>query len=257
MDLELVEGNWFKEGEKTDINNMILNESAVKEFNIPQPVIGQKFRSNDREGVIIGVVKDFHFQDFREKIKPMVLHKKVNWGNQFLVKATTGSALKAVDDVKSVFKTHFPAQPFTYQFLDDEINQMYRGDKQMLTLAFIFTMITVFLSFLGLLGMVILVAQQKTKEIGIRKVLGASVSGIVSLLSKDFIKLLLIAIVIASPIAWWAMNKWLEDFAYRIEIQWWMFALAGLAALIIALITVSSQAIKAAIANPVDSLRDE
>lgn len=257
MDVELVAGNWFKEGETTDINNMILNETAVREFNIPQPVIGQKFRSNDRDGVIIGVVKDFHFQNLREKISPMILHKKSNWGNQLLIEANAGFALRAVNDVKSVFEDRFPAELFSYQFLDDEIEQMYREDKQTLALAFVFTMITVLLSFLSLLGMVILMTQQKIKEVGIRKVLGASVFSIVTLMSQEYIKLIVIAILIASPIAWWAMNKWLDDFAYRIEIQWWMFVLTGLSAVIIALITVSSQAIKAAIANPVNSLRDE
>src|SRR5690606_23642639 len=146
---------------------------------------------------------------------------------------------------------------YRYRFYDETLEAMYRQERQVGRLINLATAITILISCLGLFGLATLIAFQRTKEIGIRKVLGATVTGIVGLLSKDFVKLVLIAIVIASPIAWWAMNNWLADFAYRIDIQWWMFAAAGVAAVVIALLTVSWQAIRAAVANPVDSLRDE
>lgn len=167
------------------------------------------------------------------------------------------SVKKALDDVQAFWKASYPGYPFEYTFLDEEFDQLYKDDRRALSFSFIFGGLSILISCLGLLGMVMVTAQQRTKEIGVRKVLGASVSGIVAMLSQDFVKLVLIAIIIGSPIAWWAMNKWLQDFAYRIDIEWWMFALAGILAVVIALLTVSFQAVKAAVANPVDSLRDE
>jgi len=155
------------------------------------------------------------------------------------------------------WKKFFPQEPFEYNFMDEEFAQMYKSDIKTSRLVGIFSGIAIFLCCLGLLGLVSFIAEQKTKEIGIRKVLGASVASIATLLSKDFIKMVLIAIVIASPVAWWAMNKWLEEFVYRIHITWWMFAAAGVLALLIALSTISFQAIKAALVNPAQSLRTE
>ena len=257
MNLQLVEGRWFHKGDDKDINNVILNETAIKEFNIPKPIIGQRFYSNGTEGIIIGIAKDFHFQDFHQKISPIVLHKKSYWGDNIIVQAQPGASMKALGIVENLFKDRFPGKVFSYTFLDEEFDQLYKNDQQSLLVALSFSIISIILSFLGLLGMVFFEIQQRMKEIGVRKILGASVSNIVRLLSTDFLKLILLSILIASPIAWWVMNKWLQDFAYRIEIQWWMFALAGILAVIIALVTVSFQAIKAALANPVNSLRDE
>ncbi|WP_353185162.1 FtsX-like permease family protein, partial [Parapedobacter lycopersici] len=146
---------------------------------------------------------------------------------------------------------------FSYRFMDDAFDAMYRSEQRTGLLSLCFSTMAILIACLGLFGLAAFTAEQRTKEIGVRKVLGASVSGIVQLLSKDFIKLVLFALVIASPIAWWAMNQWLQDFAYHIDIQWWMFVVAGLAAVVIALLTVSWQAIRAAVANPVESLRDE
>ncbi|MCY7359295.1 MAG: ABC transporter permease, partial [Rudanella sp.] len=148
-------------------------------------------------------------------------------------------------------------QPFNYSFLDDDFDRMYRSEQRVGTIALIFALLAILISCLGLFGLAAFMAEQRTKEIGVRKVLGASVVSIVTLLSKDFLKLVLIAIVIASPIAWWAMHRWLQDFAYKIDIEWWVFALAGLLAVGIALLTVSFQSIKAALMNPVKSLRSE
>jgi putative ABC transport system permease protein len=156
-----------------------------------------------------------------------------------------------------VWRTFLPDDPFEYNFLDDSFNQLYKGDQQTSSLIFVFALIAVFVSSLGLFGLAAFTAEQRIKEIGIRKTLGATVTGITTLLSKDFVKLVFIAIVMGVPIAWWAMNKWIENFASRTNIDWWMFALAGLIAIFIALASVSFQAIKAAMANPVKSLRTE
>jgi len=164
---------------------------------------------------------------------------------------------QAIADIERSWKKIYPGVPFEYRFYDETLERLYAEERNTSRLVGVATGITIFISCLGLFGLATLTAFQRTKEVGIRKVLGATVAGIVRLLSADFIKLVLIAVVIASPIAWWAMNQWLEDFAYRVEIQWWMFAGAGMIAVFIALFTVSFQAVKAAVANPVESLRDE
>jgi putative ABC transport system permease protein len=158
---------------------------------------------------------------------------------------------------EKAWKSMVPAMPFTYRFMDESFEDMYRAEQRVGKISLIFSVIAIFIGCLGLFGLAAFIAEQRTKEIGIRKVLGASVNGIVHLLSKDFLKLVLIAFVIAAPFAWWAMHKWLEDFAFRINISWWIFLVAGLIALSIALFTVSFQAIRAALANPVDNLRTE
>src|SRR5690606_23058111 len=159
--------------------------------------------------------------------------------------------------VEAAFNKFNPNYTFEYTFVDEAYAQKFAEEQRIATLTALFATIAILIACLGLFGLAAFTAQQKTKEIGIRKVLGASIAGIVTMLSKDFVRLVCLAIVIASPIAWWAMNQWLEDFAYRIEVEWWIFVLTGLAAVAIALLTVSWQAIRAAVANPVDSLRDE
>nr|WP_255501935.1 FtsX-like permease family protein [Olivibacter sp. SDN3] len=257
LNLQLREGRWFYSGDSTDQNALILNETAVKDFQLAEPVIGTNMYNNGLDGVIIGIVKDFHFQNLREKIRPMVIYKKNNWGSSFIIKTRPNAVLPALRDVKQVMKNRFPNDILTYRFIDDEFNTLYKRDQQMLALTLSLAIISITLCVIGLWGMILFESNQRIKEIGIRKVLGATALHIMSLLSKDFIKLILLAVILASPIAWWIMHKWLENFAYKIAIQWWMFALAGLTAIAIALITVSSQVIKAAVANPVDSLRDE
>jgi ABC-type antimicrobial peptide transport system permease subunit len=257
MNLELVQGEWFQKGDDQGLHQIVLNETAVREFEISQPVIGRRFYSNGNEAIISGIVKDFHFQDLHQKINPIVIEKKSHWGSHLIIKTQPKAAQEALLVTQRLFKEHFPGSVFSYKFLDDEFDQIYRKDHQTLLVALSFSMICIILSFIGLLGMVFFDVQQRIKEIGIRKVMGASVVSITKLLSTDFIRLVFIAILIASPITWLAMNKWLQDFAYRIEIQWWMFGVAGIMVLAVALLTVSFQAVKAAIANPVDSLRDE
>ena len=255
--LELKEGSWFQDGNIPDKKSYILNETAVAELGLKKPYVGQFFCVFGDTGRIIGVVKDFHFRDYRQKIGISVIYNNPEHKGTFFVQANSSKIKQALSGAEATWKKFFPQEPFEYNFMDEEFAQMYKSDIKTSRLVGIFSGIAIFLCCLGLLGLVSFMAEQKTKEIGIRKVLGASVAGITTLLSKDFIKMVLIAIVIASPIAWWAMNKWLEEFVYRIHITWWMFAAAGVLALLIALFTISFQAIKAALVNPAQSLRTE
>lgn len=240
----------------------LINERMAKQlgFDDLHIVVGKRllFGGIDNEpGTIVGVVSDYNIHALREAIEPTVLgyHEKLM---QSIAIKTTGQALPAlIGKLEREWKTRYPEDILNYQFVDTQIAQLYAAESVQQQLIWVASSIAILISCLGLLGLISLNVQQRTKEIGIRKVLGATVSGIVGMLSKGFIKPVVIATVIASPLAWWAMDKWLEDFAYRIDIAWWMFALAGLTALIIALLTVSWQAIRAAAANPVESLRDE
>jgi putative ABC transport system permease protein len=254
MHLKVKEGRWFNTG-KSDEHNVLLNETAVRMLHLPQPLIGQRFIHQGDTGVIIGVLKDFHYKSLHEKIGPMVIANHP--GNGFYIKTYAGNTPAAISAAQKVWQKFFPDAPFEYDFLDDKYNSLYKTEQQSSLLITLFAGIAIFVSALGLLGLVAFAAEQKVKEIGIRKVLGASVQHIVSLLSVDFLKMVIIASIIAFPIAWWAMNKWLQNFAYRITLSWWIFLLAAGIALVIALITVSMQAIKAAVANPVKSLRSE
>ncbi|SEL53103.1 putative ABC transport system permease protein [Parapedobacter koreensis] len=244
------------------VNAAIINETTAKALGVEQPV-GQQVTVIGREYTIIGVVKDSYGAGYTTAIRPEiyvngVIPNIVSGKRQLLVRLNSGrDAQQAVEKIAAIWKTVDGSGPMRYSWLDDEFSKLMEKHVQFSKLTSLLTLITLAIAIMGIFALSTFAAQQRTKEIGIRKVLGASVAGIVGLLSKDFVKLVLIAIVIASPIAWWAMNTWLEDFAYRIDMEWWMFAAAGLAALVIALATVSWQAIRAAVANPVDSLRDE
>lgn len=245
------------------INELIINEKALEVygFSSPSEAIGEVLVTpyNGQSYPIVGVVGDFHQMGLRTEIQPTAIASAKDRLHTFNIKLPKNPAAwqGAIQVAEGEWKKVYPGVPFEYRFYDKFIEEYYESDRNTQKLIRAATGITIFISCLGLFGLATLTAFQRTKEIGIRKVLGATVAGIVRLLSKDFVKLVLIAVLLASPIAWWLMNKWLEDFAYRIEIQWWMFASAGAIAVIIALITVSWQAIRAAVANPVDSLRDE
>jgi putative ABC transport system permease protein len=254
--LQLKEGHWFSPGNEDD-HNYILNETAAAQFKMHQPILGQRFTLGGDTGKIIGIVKDFHYKSMHEKIGPIVLSNNQGSDSYFFVKTVVGNIPKALSATSAIWSKYIFAEPFDYKFLDDSFNNLYKSDIKASQLIFIFSVIAIIISALGLFGLAAFTAEQRTKEIGIRKVLGASVQQITALLSKDFVKLVIIAIVIASPIAWWAMNKWLQDFAYRINLGAWIFIAAASLALLIALASVSFQAIKAAIANPVKSLRTE
>jgi len=227
----------------------------VREAGITNP-IGKRFKLHEQDGIIIGVVKDFHFASLKQKIEPAVFfYTPTNW--LMFVKTTGRDAPLAIASVQKVWKRYNPAFPFEYTFMDASYDNMYKSDQRSGTLFSSFAGIAILISCLGLFGLATYTAQVKVKEIGIRKVLGASVANITAMLSKDFLVLVVLSIIIATPIAWYAMSKWLQAFAYRIQMQWYIFALAGVMAIIIAFITISFQAIKAAIANPVKSLRSE
>jgi putative ABC transport system permease protein len=202
-------------------------------------------------------MKDFHYRSLQANIKPLSMVIEPEAEDLVNVNVASTDLPKTLAAIESKWKQMIPARPFSYTFLDDNFNKQYLNEDRFEKLFFNFAILAIFISCLGLLGLASYSTLQRTKEIGIRKVLGASVTGITSLLSKDFLKLVLIALVIASPIAWFGMHKWLQGFAYRIDIGFWVFLLAGVLAISIALLTVSFQAIKAAVANPVKSLRSE
>ncbi len=253
--VKLAAGKGFS-GFKTDTANFILNETAVRATGITNP-IGKRFKLHDINGTIIGVAKDFHFASLKQKIEPAIFAYQPGNDWRMSVRTTGKDASKAIAAVSKIWKQYNSAFPFDYSFLDDDYNDLYKADERSGTLFTAFAAIAIFISCLGLFGLATYTAQVKVKEIGIRKVLGATVVNITTMLSKDFLMLVVISLVIASPVAWFAMNKWLQGYAYRISIQWWVFAVAGITAIIIAFITMSFQAIKAALANPVKSLRSE
>jgi putative ABC transport system permease protein len=263
MDMQLTAGRNFSK-EYVDSASVILNETAAKQIGWKNPV-GQYLDypgGNYTRFKVIGVVKDFNIESLRAEVAPFALFHHASQTYQepqsfISIKIKAGNINKTITSLEKKWKTFAPGKPLDYSFLDDRITNLYRSEQQMGRVFIAFASLAIFIACLGLFGLAAFMAEQRTKEIGIRKVLGASVRNIVTMLSQDFIKLVIIAAVIAFPLAWWGMSKWLEDFAYRIDIQWWMFALAGVGALAIALLTVSFQAIRAAMANPVESLKNE
>ncbi|WP_028296941.1 ABC transporter permease [Olivibacter sitiensis] len=254
---ELAAGRAFSTDFKGDSSNYIINEklSGIMDLN-PEEAIGKPFSLWGKRGMIVGVVKDFNFKPATQSIEPIVLQLN-NWGGIAVVRTqpkATEATIKALEEINAKLNPDFP---FTYGFVDQDLNNLYDGEQRLANLFNLFAILAIGISCLGLYGLSAFVTEQKFKEIGIRKVLGARVISIVYLLSKNFIKLILLAIIIATLLALYALENWLNSFAYRIDIQWWIFALAGLAAILVALITVATQTIKAALANPVDSLRDE
>ncbi len=256
LQLQMKEGRWFRQGETNSKHDFIVNETAVKYLKLPAPVIGQPFTFRGVSGQIVGVVKDFSFKSLHEKTGSLVIFNNSGWRNQFVVRTGSNTSV-GLQSIERAWKKLVPESPLEYIFLDDAFNNLYKRDQQTSSLILVLAVITIVISALGLFSLAALAAEQRTKEIGIRKVLGASIAGITALLSKDFLKLVCVAILIASPIGWWAMEKWLQNFAYKVEIRWWVFALAGVIALLIALIITCFHTIKAALTNPVNNLRSE
>jgi putative ABC transport system permease protein len=266
LNLKLVAGRLFSDEFPADTNfRVILNESAVKEigFSSPQNAINKKvyfdLRGTKYGFEIVGIVKDFHFEDLHLPITPFgfELNNTNNQFNYMLVHALPGDMGKLLNSVEKSWHKLNPNEPFEYSFLDDDFQKNYLAENRLSTIVSYFTLLAILICCLGLFGLATFSSEQRIKEIGVRKVLGASIMSIVALLLKDFLKLVIIAIVIASPLAWYAMHRWLQDFAYRIQLNWWIFLLAGFIAAVIAFVTISYQAIKAATANPVKSLRTE
>lgn len=263
MEMEIIKGRNFSKDFRTDSNATIINETAARLLGWDDPV-GKKLYTYFQDGFgntlisreVIGVVKNFHFESMKENIGPLCFRLADNyWATAFKVNTTDIKQL--VSNIESKWKAMAPGMPFSYQFMDESFDNMYRVEQRTGKLGLTLAIIAILIACLGLFGLATYTAEQRIKEIGVRKVLGATISNIVSMLSKDFVVLVVISSVFAIPLAWWAMNRWLQDFAYRISIGWWVFAAAGIIALLIALITVSSQAVKAALANPVKSLRTE
>jgi putative ABC transport system permease protein len=257
LQLKIKEGRDFSTNYGTDSTNFLINESMATKLNYQNP-IGKQLSWGNNKGVIVGVLKDFHFYSMHTAIDPMVirLDEKRKYGTA-LIRVEAARTKDALAALEKLNKDINPKTPFSYQFADEAYATLYKNEQLVSKLADCFAIIAIFICCLGLLGLITFTAEQKTKEIGIRKVLGASVANIVQMLSKDFLKLVLLAAIIAFPVAWWAMQKWLQAFVYHVTLSWWMFASAGILTIVIALITISSQSIKAAIANPVSSLRSE
>ena len=256
--LQIVQGRDMDLGKfPTDSQAVLLNESAVKAIGFKDP-IGQIIRDDGREWHVVGVFRDFILQSPYRKTVPMVVEGAAGWFNVMHIKLN--GARSMADNLKQmegIFRKYSPAFPFEMKFVDQAYARKFENEQRTGKLVSIFTILTILISCLGLFGLATYMAEARIKEIGVRKVLGASVAGITTLLSKDFLKLVVISLVIAIPVAWWAMHAWLEKFEYRVDIQWWYFALAGLIAILIALATVSYQAIRAGLSNPVKSLRAE
>ncbi len=258
--IKVVAGRDFSVAFPSDsTKGFIINETAAHDLGYVQPdqAIGKRFSQWGRVGQIIGVVKDFHFKSLQENIKEMDLRINPHDINVFTVKIKGGNIPSTIAALEAKWKTLAPQRPFSYSFLDDNFNKQYADEDRFGKLFMYFAVLAIMISCLGLLGLASYSTLQRTREIGIRKVLGASVPGIVNMLSKEFLILVAISALIAFPIAWLAMHSWLKDFAYRVGVGWWVFAVAGALACFIAIATISFQAIKAALANPVMSLRSE
>lgn len=258
--LELVAGRSYSRDHPSDtIGGLVINEAAARQFGYAQPaeIVGKKYKQWGREGEVIGVVKDFNFVSLHRNIEPMTLPYEPYASRYLSLKIKSNDIPGTVEEVRQIWTQLAPHRPFLYSFLDDDFDRQYQKDFNFRTLFSTFSSLAIFIACLGLLGLATYTTELRTKEIGIRKVLGASVNSIVTLLSRDFIALVVVAMIIATPAAWYVMNRWLEDFAYRIEIRFWVFLLAGAAAILVAALTISFQAFKAARGNPVTSLRSE
>ena len=266
LGMQLQSGRNFSKDFPTDSLGIILNETAVNLLGFKEPLKEVLYRPSFNDGAgaytkaipyhIVGVVKDFNFSSMHDKVGPLIIQYYENW-QSIAMRVSTKNIPSLISQVEDKWNSMAPGQPFHYSFMDADFNKIYNAEQRTGKLFISFAVFAILIACLGLFGLVTYAAEQRTKEIGIRKVLGAKVSGLVSLLSKDFMALVLIASLIAFPVSWWTMNKWLQSFAFRIAISWWIFALAVLIAIVIALGTVSIQAIKTAVANPIKSLRTE
>ncbi len=268
--LRIIEGRDFLKDHPNDENRaVIVNEAAVKKFGWKNP-IGKRIRfkvpvfkhgklqvNSDQNRFVIGVVKDFHNQSLRQKLEPAIIEPISTPNNYIAVRTGADNVAKTISFVKKKWASFVPDHPLDYTFLSDVFAAMYRSDYLLGRIFKAFALLAIFIACLGLFGLAAFSSEQRTKEIGIRKTLGASVTGIVTLLSKDFLKLVGIGFLVAVPIAWYTMHRWLQNFAYHIHIGVVTFILAGAVAMIIALATVSWQSIRAAVTNPVESLRNE
>jgi putative ABC transport system permease protein len=260
--IKMAAGRNFSRGDIADTANFVINEATVSAlgWKTADNAIGKDLKYGNIKGKVIGVVKDFHFESLHQKIIPILFAlpapNYTYYGN-LSIKINGNNIPEAINAIQATWRKYLPETPFEYSFLDEKFAQLYQSEQQQGVIFTIFSCIAIFIACLGLFGLSAFTITQRVKEIGVRKVLGASVPQIVMELSRDFLKLVLIAAVIALPIAWFSMSRWLQDFAFRINISWWVFVLAGFIALVVAFVTISFQSVKAALANPVKSLRSE
>lgn len=270
LGLELKQGRFFSKAFGTDSLSVVLNEKAVQELGLDANPIGARLTTPDpnfnaRDGktevyTVVGVLKDFHYQSLRQKISPLIVTNTARFNNNsglLAVRIRADHFKAAVTGIETAWKNFVKDRPFHYNFLDQTLADQYQAEQTTQKIFTVFSSLAIFIACMGLLGLVAYTTQQRTREISIRKVLGASAANIVNMLSTDFLKLVLVASVIGLPLAWWGAHKWLQDFAYRIHISWWVFVLAALAAVLVALFTISFQSLKAAFSNPVKNLRSE
>jgi len=264
MQIKLIEGRNFSAAIPSDTNQIIVNEAFIKKQGWASGMNKRMSRGKDSTGKvnfanIIGVVKDFHIYSLQHKIEPIIMQlpQNTNDRDNIYVRLQQQNLAQALTSVEQTFRKFDASSPFEYHFLDQNFAAQYRGEQKQGQILLAFTILTIVIACLGLFGLITFTVEKRVKEIGIRKVLGAGVSSMVTLLTTSLLKVVLISLLVAVPLSWLVMNKWLQDFAYRIQLQWWMFTLAGIISILIALITLSFQAIKAALANPVKSLRSE
>ncbi|HEY4061662.1 MAG TPA: ABC transporter permease [Puia sp.] len=262
LGMKMMAGRNFSKDFKTDSDAVVINEAAARMMSFSDPMEHKVYELEDLKTKkvkayrIIGVLKDFNFNSLREVVTPLALFLQEDRGS-FAMRVHTTHMSQLVQEVENGWKKIAPGQPFSYSFMDEDFNTLYKSEQRMGGISLSFSLLAIFIACLGLFGLAAYAAEQRTREIGIRKVLGATVGGIMRLLSRDFLRLVLLSALIAFPFAWWAMHRWLQDFAYRISIGWEVFALAAVLSVGIALLTVSFQALRAALANPVKSLRSE
>ena len=255
--MKMLNGRPFSKDFKADTSNFILNETAARTMGMTAAnAVGQEISFQDGKGTIVGVVQDFNFKPIQRTIEPLILQLN-RWGGVVVVRTRPGNTEATIKALSRISTQFDPAYPAAYGFLDQDLAKQYKGEQQMGSIFNLFALLAVFISCLGLYGLSAYMAEQRTREIGVRKVLGASLFPIVRLLSADFTRLIIVAMIVAIPLAWWAVNKWLESFAYHIHVGWTVFLLAPIAALVIAWLTVSYESVKAGVTNPVKSLRSE
>jgi putative ABC transport system permease protein len=257
--LDIKAGRNFSKDYKTDKKGVLLNEKAARllGFKDNSSAVNELIKSSGDTVKVLGVVADYHHLGLQKPIDPMIFRLMLDMRDAYSIKVSTGNLPATLAGIEKTWSKYFPADPFNYYFLDELFDNQYKSDKQFGKLFGLFSLLAICIACFGLLGLSAYNVLQRNKEIGIRKILGASVQNILYLLSKDFLKLVLFAFLLAVPFTWWIMHNWLQDFAYRINIPWWSFALAGLFSLLIALCTICFQALKAAVSNPVTSLRSE
>jgi putative ABC transport system permease protein len=263
MGMEVVAGRNFLKNSVSDRQSaFLINEAAAKKYDL-QDLSGLRIASDalekPKEGEIVGIVKNFHLKSLHHPIDPLILTMPPAsyYLDNFVVRLESANIQQTLQNFSERWSAVAPERPFEYFFLDEAFADLYQRETRMSSLLTYFTLLALFVACMGMFALAAFATERRTKEIGIRKVLGATTSNIATLLSRDFLKLVLIAAVIAFPVAWWIMSRWLESFAYRIEMQWWMFLLAGVAAFVIAILTVGYQSLRAAVANPVDSIKTE